>query len=87
MASTAPGVVPKKRSPVGVILLVVALLLCAFGAWQWYTDDEQSDLNKLAAEVRAPDTRYYIRRYAIRFGLAILAFVAAYGRWKRSMSP
>ena len=85
---------PEKKSPWTAIIVVGLLALCAFGAWQWYTDDTESDLDRLAAEVKntdaAPmDERSTRRmwRWGIRLGIAVAIFAAGYLRLKQSLSP
>ena len=85
-----PVVVPP--SPWTKIIAIALIALCAFGAWQWYTDDTVSDLDKLAAEVKrteAPDQymgKRSMERYLLRFGIAILLFAGGYLRLRRSLS-
>jgi hypothetical protein len=75
----------------------LAIALVAYGAWSWYTDDTESDLNRLAAEVRNSEAppepvdggraeRYMWRRLA-KFGVAIVIFASGYLRLKSSLSP
>jgi hypothetical protein len=88
---------PEPKSPWRVILIVAALALCAFGAWQWYTDDKTSDLESLAAEIKNSDgsardldggrTERRTWRLAAKFGIALALFAAGYLRLKRSLSP
>jgi hypothetical protein len=85
---------PEKKSPSTAIVVVVVLALCAFGAWQWYTDDSESDLDRLAAEVKntdapAMDERSARRvwRLGIKLGIAVVLFAAGYLRLRQSLSP
>jgi hypothetical protein len=78
------------------VIVIGVLLLVAFGAWQWFTDDTVSDLDKLAVEVRSPSNRpsldggYVDRKmlgYLVKIAIAIAIFAAGYRRWKASISP
>lgn len=98
MARQKTQVVPEpKASPWPKVIAVAVLLVCAFGAWQWYTDDTTSDLDRLAAEVRQPSqsdqpidggrTDRRMLRLVAKFGIAIAIFAIGYMRLKASLSP
>lgn len=90
-AAVAPP--PEKSSPWKTVIIIGLVALFAFGAWSWYTDDTESDLDKLAAEIsnteakEDPQAERRMRRYLVRFGIAIAAFAVGYMRLKSSLSP
>jgi hypothetical protein len=90
-------VVEEKRSPWRMIFVVALIALCVFGAWQWYTDDTTSDLDRLAAEIKQSDgsrapidngrANRMMLRYVVRFGIACAAFAIGYQNLKSRLSP
>jgi hypothetical protein len=88
----------RSSSPWRAVIIVLMLAVCGFGAWKWYTNDKQSDLDRLAAEATLPAgsppqvldstfTSQRIWRLAMRFGVALAVFVVGYWRLKSSLSP
>ena len=92
-AGTPAPAPPEKTSPMKVIIIVGLVALFAFGAWSWYTDDTESDLDRLAAEVRNtpvpdnPGAERFMWRRLMKLGIVLVAFVAGYMQLKNSLSP
>lgn len=94
-AANAPP--PQEKSSRGMWIAIILILICGIGAWTWYTDDTESDLDRLAAEVRtaplpADDADYggagrFMWRRLAKFGVAIAIFAVGYMRLKSSLSP
>lgn len=88
---------PEKSSGMKWLVVLVVLAICGFGAWQWYTDDTESDLDRLAAEVHesgyagggALDRRGSRPMWGLlaKLGIAVGVAVAGYAKWKSSLSP
>jgi hypothetical protein len=97
-ATKTPAPPPQeKTSPMKVAIIMVLVALFAYGAWSWYTDDTESDLNRLAAEVRNSDapadpvdggrSERFMWRTLAKFGVAVVIFASGYLRLKSSLSP
>jgi hypothetical protein len=83
--------------PLRTILIVAVIAVFAFGAWHWYTDRSQSDLDQLATEVKnrpasegarlGEGVNYRMMVLGAKFLVAVAVFVIGYSRWKSSISP
>lgn len=87
---------PPPKSSATTWITIIAIVACIFGAWSWYTDDTESDLDRLATEIRntpaaeaelTSGSTIFMWRNLTRFGIAIVVFVAGYMHLKNSLSP